>query len=113
MRAFLRDNNDELINAYITVRDESASLMRRMDEHLTNYKADRERYYYFVRSQNGPAADVQGAFGQDEQGLDEKEGAEGEGNWPSAQRHETDQRVGDRTGREGGEQGQMNTNKHG
>lgn len=52
MRAFLRDNNDELINAYITVRDEPILLMKRLDEHLVNFKADRERYYYVVRSQH-------------------------------------------------------------
>ena len=41
MRAFLRDNNDELINTYIAVRDHPKSLMRRLDEHLAEFRADR------------------------------------------------------------------------
>src|ERR1035438_9275710 len=59
MRAFLRDNNDELINTYIAVRDHPKALMRRLDEHLTEFRADRERYYYLVRSRHHlPRADV-------------------------------------------------------
>ena len=50
MRAFLRDNNDELINTYIAVRDHPKPLMCRLDEHLAEFRADRERYYYLVRS---------------------------------------------------------------
>ena len=59
MRAFLRDNNDELINTYIAVRDHPKDLMRRLDEHLAEFQADRERYYYLVRSRHHlPRADV-------------------------------------------------------
>jgi DNA adenine methylase len=50
MRIFLRDNNDELINTYVAVRDHPKELMRRLDEHLAEFRADRERYYYLVRS---------------------------------------------------------------
>lgn len=50
MRAFLRDNNDELINTYVAVRDHQKELMRRLDEHLAEFRTDRDRYYYLVRS---------------------------------------------------------------
>ena len=49
MRAFLRDNNDELINTYRVVRHQPRELMRRLDRHLTAFLADRETYYYLVR----------------------------------------------------------------
>jgi DNA adenine methylase len=52
MRAFLRDNNDELINAYIAVRDSPGPLIQRLDKHLIEYKADRDRYFYLVRSRH-------------------------------------------------------------
>lgn len=52
MRARLCDINDELINAYQAVRDFPHELMRRLDEHLGHYNADRERYFYLVRSQH-------------------------------------------------------------
>ncbi|HEY5913517.1 MAG TPA: DNA adenine methylase [Verrucomicrobiae bacterium] len=52
MRAFLRDNNSELVNVYAAVRDFPEELMRQLDAHLERYRADREGYYYFVRSQH-------------------------------------------------------------
>jgi DNA adenine methylase len=52
MRARLCDINGELINAYQAVRDFPEELMRRLDDHLTHYNLDRERYYYLVRSQH-------------------------------------------------------------
>ncbi len=52
MRAFLRDNNDELINTYQAVRDYPKDLMRRLDKHLAAFLADRENYYYLVRSRH-------------------------------------------------------------
>jgi DNA adenine methylase len=52
MRAFLRDNNDELINTYTAVRDQPQALMRQLDAHLAAFAADRERYYYLVRSRH-------------------------------------------------------------
>jgi len=48
----LRDNNAELINTYIAVRDFPNELMRRLDAHLKAFKAERERYYYLIRSQH-------------------------------------------------------------
>ena len=52
MRARLYDINDELINTYQVVRDFPQDLMRRLDEHLTHYNLDRDRYYYLVRSRH-------------------------------------------------------------
>jgi DNA adenine methylase len=57
MRAFLRDNNDELINTYKAVRDYPQELMRRLDRHLAAFLADRETYYYLVRSRHHLAKD--------------------------------------------------------
>jgi DNA adenine methylase len=56
MRALLRDNNAELINAYVVVRDLAGELMRRLDEHHARFLADREGYYYEVRAQRLEAA---------------------------------------------------------
>jgi len=59
MRAYLRDNNDELINTYKAVRDYPKELMRRLDNHLKEFLADRENYYYCVRAKHHlPTADV-------------------------------------------------------
>lgn len=52
LRAFLRDNNSELINAYVAVRAFPHQLMRRLDAHLARYLADRKTYFYQVRSQH-------------------------------------------------------------
>ena len=52
MRAFLRDNNDELINSYIAVRDHPRELMRRLDRHLTAFNADRQNYFYLIRARH-------------------------------------------------------------
>lgn len=55
MRVVLRDNNAELINCYRVVRDDCQDLMRRLDEHLKNFRADGERYFYLIRSQHALA----------------------------------------------------------
>ncbi len=52
MRAFLRDNNDQLINTYLAVRDYPKELMRRLDGHLAEFRTNRERYYYGVRNEH-------------------------------------------------------------
>ena len=52
LRAFLRDNNDELINTYQTVRDQPEALMVRLDQHLDEFTRNREDYYYLVRSRH-------------------------------------------------------------
>lgn len=59
MRAFLRDINPELINAYMAVRDFPHELMRRLDTHLTRFRADRVNYFYLVRAQHHlPAGEI-------------------------------------------------------
>ena len=55
MRVVLRDNNAELINCYRAVRDDCQDLMHRLDEHLKNFRADGERYFYLIRSQHALA----------------------------------------------------------
>ncbi|HVU28077.1 MAG TPA: DNA adenine methylase [Verrucomicrobiae bacterium] len=52
MKAFLRDNNDELINTYVAVRDYPRELMHRLDRHLKAFQANRENYYYETRSKH-------------------------------------------------------------
>ena len=59
MRALLRDINPELINVYLAVRDFPHELMRRLDTHLTRFRADRVNYFYIVRAQHHlPAGDI-------------------------------------------------------
>jgi DNA adenine methylase len=49
MKAALRDNNPELINCYEVVRDQVRQLMAQLDEHLAQFRALKEPYYYKVR----------------------------------------------------------------
>jgi D12 class N6 adenine-specific DNA methyltransferase len=49
MQAVLRDNNAELINCYQVVRDDVQELMRQLDQHLEQFRARGEPYYYQVR----------------------------------------------------------------
>lgn len=59
MRAFLRDNNDQLINSYSAVRDYPRDLMRQLDRHLAEFKKRGESYYYLVRAKHhAPEHDV-------------------------------------------------------
>lgn len=59
LQAFLRDNNEELINAYIAVRDFPHELMERLDAHLEEFRSDRTGYFYRIRRQHDlPAADI-------------------------------------------------------
>ncbi len=52
MRVALRDNNQELINCYQVVRDSVQGLMSGLDEHLRQFRAQGEPYYYRVRDQH-------------------------------------------------------------
>lgn len=52
MRASLRDNNRELVNCYQVVRDQVEELMRRLDDHLQEFRARGQPYYYGVREQH-------------------------------------------------------------
>lgn len=52
LRARVCDINAELINTYQAVRNFPSELMTRLDDHLTHYNLDRDRYYYFVRSRH-------------------------------------------------------------
>ncbi len=51
LRAFLRDSNEELINAYRNVRDRTEELMQRLDVHAAAYRKGGDDYYYEVRGQ--------------------------------------------------------------
>jgi DNA adenine methylase len=53
MRAALFDINDEIINAFLVVRDNPEGLMNRLDEHFSSYQRDPKHYYYSVRSNHG------------------------------------------------------------
>ncbi|HZR16992.1 MAG TPA: DNA adenine methylase [Verrucomicrobiae bacterium] len=50
MRTVLRDNNKELVNCYEVVRDEVRDLMKALDEHLQEFRAKGEPYFYEVRA---------------------------------------------------------------
>jgi DNA adenine methylase len=52
MEATLCDNNGELINCYLAVRDHLDDLMCRLDAHLERFRANSETVYYLVRSQH-------------------------------------------------------------
>lgn len=52
MKAFLRDNNDELVNTYAVVRDKPCELMALLDEFLADYLRDRKTTYYIIRSRH-------------------------------------------------------------
>jgi len=52
MKAFLRDINPDLINAYRAVRDQPEKLMKRLDEHAAKFQALGESYFYLVRSKH-------------------------------------------------------------
>jgi DNA adenine methylase len=52
MAARLCDDNAELINCYRVARDAPEELMRRLDEHLDRFNADRRQYYYVVRGRH-------------------------------------------------------------
>jgi DNA adenine methylase len=58
LRAFLRDSNRELINAYRAVRDRPVDLMRLLDEHSRRFLAEGAPYYYLVRSQHDLTDDI-------------------------------------------------------
>lgn len=61
MRVSLCDNNAELINCYQVVRDRVEDLMRLLDEHLKQFRAHGERYFYLVRSQHDLAQPLERA----------------------------------------------------
>jgi DNA adenine methylase len=52
MDVCLYDNNEELINCYQVVRDQAKELMRLLDDHLKEFQAGGERYFYLVRSRH-------------------------------------------------------------
>ena len=58
MRAFLRDSNRELINAYRAVRDRPEELMSLLDEQSNSFQVIGDAYYYNVRSQHDLTDDL-------------------------------------------------------
>jgi DNA adenine methylase len=52
MHALLCDNNEEVINAFVIVRDDPERLMGILDAHLFKYEKDPKYYYYLVRNQH-------------------------------------------------------------
>jgi DNA adenine methylase len=61
MRVALRDNNAELINCYQVVRDQLHALMKRLDEHLEQFRTHGEPYYYETRRHHHPTGPVERA----------------------------------------------------
>ena len=51
MRVVLCDNNSELINCYLVVRDQVQELMARLNEHREQFRTQAKPYYYEVRAQ--------------------------------------------------------------
>lgn len=58
LRAFLRDTNRELINAYRAVRDRPADLMLLLDGRSARFRAEGDPYYYAIRSQHDLTDDL-------------------------------------------------------
>jgi len=52
MSAEIRDNNPDLINCYVAVRDRVRQLMTSLDEHLRQFRETGEQYYYLVRGRH-------------------------------------------------------------
>lgn len=61
MRARLHDNNAELINCYQAVRDQVEELMERLEEHLRQFRAQGESYYYQARRKHDLSGPVERA----------------------------------------------------
>ncbi len=61
MSAVLCDNNRELVNCYEVVRDQVEELMRCLDEHLGEFRAGGEQYYYGVRKKHKLSGPVERA----------------------------------------------------
>ena len=49
LRAHLHDNNEELINAYLVVKELPGELIERLEEHRGSFLTDQKNYYYAVR----------------------------------------------------------------
>jgi DNA adenine methylase len=52
MRAVIRDNNPELINCYMAVRDQVEQLATSLDGHLSRFRQTGKQYYNLVRSEH-------------------------------------------------------------
>ncbi len=61
MDAVLRDNNAELINCYQVVQCQVQALMKRLDEHLEQFRKSGEPYYYEIRRHHHPNGPVERA----------------------------------------------------
>jgi DNA adenine methylase len=58
LRAFLRDSNRELINAYRAVRDRPEELILLLDGHAHLFRTEGDPYYYAVRAQHDLTDDL-------------------------------------------------------